>query len=342
VLFTSGSEGTPKGVVLSHRNILANCAQLSSVIDFNSTDIVFNAMPLFHSFGLTGGTILPLVSGVRTFHYPSPLHYRIIPGLIYDTDATICFGTDTFLNGWARYAHPYDFYAMRYIFAGAEKVREETKRLFADRFGVRILEGYGATETAPVIALNTAMHCRPGAVGRLLPGVEHRLEPVPGIDGGGRLHVHGPNVMLGYFFANEPGVLHPPENGWYDTGDIVSISDAGFVSILGRAKRFAKIGGEMISLTAAEALAFALWPDDQHAVVYLPDPRKGERLVLVTTRPAAEANTLLAHARKSGVPEIMVPREIQPAATIPVLATGKVDYPAVERMVLAAQQPVAA
>ena len=342
VLFTSGSEGRPKGVVLSHRNILANCAQLSSVIDFHGGDTVFNAMPMFHSFGLTGGTILPLVSGVRTFHYPSPLHYRIIPGLIYDTDATICFGTDTFLNGWARYAHPYDFYAMRYIFAGAEKVREETKRLFAERFGVRILEGYGATETAPVIALNTAMHCRPNTVGRPLPGIAHRLEAVPGIVEGGRLHVRGPNVMLGYLLGNEPGVLHPPEGGWYDTGDIVSIADAGFVSIVGRAKRFAKIGGEMVSLTAAEGLVVSLWPDDQHAVIAVADPRKGERLILVTTRANADLNALLAHARQRGVPEIMIPRAMLPVPSMPVLSTGKVDYPAVERLVQTAEQPVAA
>jgi acyl-[acyl-carrier-protein]-phospholipid O-acyltransferase/long-chain-fatty-acid--[acyl-carrier-protein] ligase len=342
VLFTSGSEGNPKGVVLSHRNILANCAQLSSVIDFHGGDIVFNAMPMFHSFGLTGGTLLPLVSGVRTFHYPSPLHYRIIPGLIYDTDATICFGTDTFLNGWARYAHPYDFYAMRYIFAGAEKVREETKRLFAERFGVRILEGYGATETAPVIALNTAMHCRPNTVGRFLPDIEHRLEPIQGIDGGGRLHVRGPNIMLGYFNADEPGALRPLADGWYDTGDIVSIAADGFVTIMGRAKRFAKIGGEMVSLTAAESLAFSLWPDDQHAVVQVPDARKGERLVLVSTRSGADMNALLAHARDRGIPEIMVPRALLAVPAIPLLATGKVDYPAVERLARAEEQPVPA
>ncbi len=335
VLFTSGSEGNPKGVVLSHRNILSNCAQLSSVIDFNGGDTVFNAMPMFHSFGLTGGTILPLISGVRTFHYPSPLHYRIVPGLIYDTDATICFGTDTFLNGWARYAHPYDFYAMRYIFAGAEKVREDTKRLFADRFGVRILEGYGATETAPAIALNTAMHCRANTVGRLLPGIEHRLETIPGIDTGGRLHVRGPNIMSGYLFASEPGVLRPPADGWYDTGDIVSISPDGFVSILGRAKRFAKIGGEMVSLTAAETLVASLWPDDHHAVVHVPDPRKGERLILVSTRPGADMNALLAHAKGRGVPEIMVPRSLLPVGKMPLLPTGKVDYPEVERLAAA-------
>jgi acyl-[acyl-carrier-protein]-phospholipid O-acyltransferase/long-chain-fatty-acid--[acyl-carrier-protein] ligase len=333
VLFTSGSEGAPKGVVLSHRNLLVNCAQLSSVVDFHGGDIVFNAMPMFHAFGLTGGTILPLVSGVRTFHYPSPLHYRVVPALIYDTDATICFGTDTFLNGWARYAHPYDFYAMRYIFAGAEKVREETKRLFADRFGARILEGYGATETAPVLSINTAMHSRNGTVGRFLPGIESRLEPVAGVDVGGRLHVRGPNVMLGYLRETAPGVLEPPEGGWYDTGDIVSIDAAGFVTILGRVKRFAKIGGEMVSMTAAETLVAALWPDAQHAVINLPDARKGEYLLLVTTRANVEPRDILAFARERGIPEIMVPRAILHVPSVPLLGTGKVDYPAVMSLV---------
>ncbi len=333
VLFTSGSEGSPKGVVLSHRNVLTNCAQLSSVIDFNGSDIVFNAMPMFHAFGLTGGTILPLVFGVRTFHYPSPLHYRIVPALIYDTDATICFGTDTFLNGWARYAHPYDFRAMRYIFAGAEKVREETRRVYADRFGVRLLEGYGVTETSPVLALNTAMHSRPGTVGRLLPGIAWRLQPVEGVDAGGRLEVCGPTVMLGYLRDTAPGVLESVADGWYDTGDIVSVDAAGFVSIVGRAKRFAKIGGEMVSMTAAESLVASLWPEARHAVVSVPDARKGEALLLVTTHKAAEPRDLLAFARQRGVPELMVPRSIKVVGVVPLLATGKVDYPEVEQMV---------
>ena len=333
VLFTSGSEGRPKGVVLSHRQLLANCAQLSSVIDFHGGDILFNAMPMFHSFGLTGGTIVPLLSGVRTFHYPSPLHYRIVPGLIYDTDATICFGTDTFLNGWARFAHPYDFYAMRYIFAGAEKVRDETKRLFADRFGVRILEGYGATETAPALAINTAMHCKSGTVGRFLPGIEWRLEPVLGVDPGGRLFVRGPNVMLGYLRDAAPGVLEPLADGWYDTGDIVSVDDQGFVSILGRAKRFAKIGGEMVSMTAAEALVASVWPGELVAVVAVPDARKGEQLVLVTARVDAEIGPVLAAARTRGIPEIMVPRTVLRVDAVPLLGTGKVDYPGVMALV---------
>jgi acyl-[acyl-carrier-protein]-phospholipid O-acyltransferase/long-chain-fatty-acid--[acyl-carrier-protein] ligase len=335
VLFTSGSEGRPKGVVLSHRQLLSNVAQLSSVIDFHGGDILFNAMPVFHSFGLTGGTIVPLLSGVRTFHYPSPLHYRIVPGLIYDTDAMICFGTDTFLNGWARFAHPYDFYAMRYIFAGAEKVRDETKRLFADRFGVRILEGYGATETAPALAINTAMHCRSGSVGRFLPGIDYRLEPVAGVENGGRLFVRGPNVMLGYLRDASPGVLEPPEGGWYDTGDIVAVDTEGFVSIQGRAKRFAKIGGEMVSMTAAESLVGAVWPGEIFAVVAVADARKGEALVLVTARVGADVRDLLAYARDRGVPEIMVPRTLVIVDAVPVLGTGKVDYPAVAAVVAA-------
>jgi acyl-[acyl-carrier-protein]-phospholipid O-acyltransferase/long-chain-fatty-acid--[acyl-carrier-protein] ligase len=332
VLFTSGSEGAPKGVVLSHRNLLANCAQIGSVIDFYGGDIVFNAMPMFHAFGLTGGMILPLVSGVRTFHYPTPLHYRIVPALIYDTDATICFGTDTFLNGWARYAHPYDFRAMRYIFAGAEKVREETRHLFADRFGVRVLEGYGATETSPVLALNTAMQCRPGTVGRFMPGIAWRLEPVAGVESGGRLHVRGPNVMLGYLHETAPSVVEPPEDGWYDTGDIVSVDGAGFVTIVGRVKRFAKIGGEMVSMAAAEALAASLWPEAQHAVISLPDPRKGESLLLVTTRQDAGSREILAAARARMIPEIMVPRAVLCVPLVPLLGTGKIDYPEVQRL----------
>jgi acyl-[acyl-carrier-protein]-phospholipid O-acyltransferase/long-chain-fatty-acid--[acyl-carrier-protein] ligase len=332
ILFTSGSEGTPKGVVLSHGNILSNCAQLRSVVDFNSSDIVMNAMPCFHSIGLCDGTLLPVLNGVRTFLYPSPLHYRVVPALVYDTDATIVFATDTFLNGWAKYANPYDFYKTRYVFAGAEKVKDETKRLFAERFGVRVLEGYGVTETAPVLAINTAKHNRAGTVGRFLPGIEHRLEAAEGIEGGGRLFVRGPNVMLGYMRAEAPGVLESVADGWYDTGDIVSVDADGFVTILARAKRFAKIAGEMVSMLAAETLVSAVWPDDRHAVVKLPDARKGERLVLLTTRRGADGRELLAHARTKGTPELAVPRDVMEIEAIPLLGSGKTDYPAAQRI----------
>ncbi len=332
VLFTSGSEGTPKGVVLSHGNLLANRFQLATRIDFNPTDIVFNALPIFHSFGLMGGTLLPLLSGTKTFLYPSPLHYRIVPTLVYDTNATIMFGTDTFLMGYARVAHPYDFYSVRYVFAGAEKVKAETQRIWADKFGLRILEGYGATETSPVISSNTPMHFKAGTVGRFMPGMAYELEAVPGIEEGGRLAISGPNVMLGYLRAENPGVLERPEGGRYDTGDIVSIDDHGFVTIRGRAKRFAKIAGEMVSLSAVESCANAVWPEHMHAVVNIPDPRKGEQLVLVTEKSDASREPLLAYARDQGIAEIMVPKTIRIVDKIPVLGTGKLDYVGVKSL----------
>ncbi len=331
VLFTSGSEGTPKGVVHSHRALLANCAQLRAIVDFNSTDKVFNALPMFHAFGMTA-TLLPLFHGIRTFLYPSPLHYKIVPEMVYAEQSTIMFGTDTFLSGYARKGNALDFQSLRYIFAGAEKVRPETRAAYMNHFKKPIFEGYGATETAPVLALNTWANAKEGSVGRLLPGIEARLEPVPGIDEGGRLLVHGPNVMLGYLRAESPQVLEPPLDGWYDTGDIVTIDQNGFVTIVGRVKRFAKIGGEMVSLAAAEALANAIWTDEVHAVLAIPDARKGEKLLLVTTQRDAEPRALLAAARERGLAEIAVPRDVMVVDKVPMLAAGKIDYPAAQRL----------
>jgi acyl-[acyl-carrier-protein]-phospholipid O-acyltransferase / long-chain-fatty-acid--[acyl-carrier-protein] ligase len=326
-LFTSGSEGTPKGVVLSHRNLRANCAQLAARVDFGPQDKVLNVLPMFHAFGLTGGTLLPLLSGIHTFLYPSPLHYRIVPELAYDTNATIMFGTDTFLSGYGRFANPYDLNAMRYIFAGAERLRDETRRVYMEKFGVRILEGYGATETAPVLAMNTPMQSRAGTVGRLLPGVEHRLVPVPGIGEGGLLHVRGPNVMAGYLRAANPGVLEPPEAGWYDTGDIVTIDADGYVTIKGRAKRFAKLGGEMVSLAAVEEEAQKLWPAARHAALAVPDARKGEQIVLLTEAKDATREELLRAFRAHNLPDLAVPRAVVVTLRLPLLSTGKIDYP---------------
>ncbi|CAN0578797.1 unnamed protein product, partial [Ectocarpus sp. 12 AP-2014] len=232
ILFTSGTEGKPKAVALSHRNIQANRCQVTSRIDFNPYDCAFNALPLFHSFGLTGTLIMSL-SGVKTFFYPSPLHYRIIPEVVYDIGATIMFGTDTFLAGYANYAHPYDFYSLRYVIAGAEKLKAKTRQVWFDKFGVRVFEVYGVTEAAPGIAINTPMHDKPGTVGRLLPQIEYFLQPIEGIEKGGRLCIKGPNVMQGYIKADKPGIIEKTSveklgKGWYDTGDIVSIDEDGY------------------------------------------------------------------------------------------------------------------
>jgi acyl-[acyl-carrier-protein]-phospholipid O-acyltransferase / long-chain-fatty-acid--[acyl-carrier-protein] ligase len=333
ILFTSGSEGVPKGVVLSHRNMLANAAQAAARIDFGCEDKVFNVLPVFHSFGLTVGVVLPLVSGVRIYLYPSPLHYRTVAELIYAVNATIMFGTDTFLAGYARVAHPYDFRSLRYILAGAEPVKEATRRTYMEKFGLRILEGYGVTETAPALALNTPMFNKFGSVGRILPGMEARLEKVEGVEEGGRLFVRGPNVMLGYLKVENPGVLEPPPEGWHDTGDIVTIDEQGFLTIKGRAKRFAKIGGEMISLAAVEGLAGDLWPNEPTAVVAVPDLRKGERLILLTQHKSATRGEFQAFAKSKHASDLMIPSDVWVIDKLPMLGSGKVDTMAAGRLV---------
>ena len=333
VLFTSGSEGKPKGVVLSHRNILSNAIQSLVRVAVDGEDKVFNVLPVFHSFGLTAGLVMPLVRGVPVYLYPSPLHYRIVPELVYQTNATILFGTDTFLNGYARSAHPYDFHSVRLILAGAEAVKERTRQVYMEKFGVRILEGYGVTETAPVLAINTPLANKTGTVGRLSPLMEARLEPVPGITEGGRLLVKGPNVMLGYLRADNPGVLEPPPSGWHDTGDIVAVDAQGFITIKGRAKRFAKIGGEMVSLSAVEAIAAELSPAVLSVVVAVPDQRKGERLVLVTSDASATRARFQELARAGGASDLMVPAEVLVVDRVPVLGSGKPDYVAAAELV---------
>jgi acyl-[acyl-carrier-protein]-phospholipid O-acyltransferase / long-chain-fatty-acid--[acyl-carrier-protein] ligase len=333
VLFTSGTEGVPKGVVLSHRNILANVAQAEARIDFGREDRLFMALPAFHSFGFMGGIVLPLISGVPTYLYPSPLHYRTVPELIYGICATYLFGTDTFLAGYARMANPYDFRSLRNIVAGGEPVKEATRRIYLEKFGLRILEGYGVTETSPVLAFNTPMFNKFGTVGRLFPGMQARLEKVEGVDDGGRLFVKGPNVMLGYLRADKPGVLEPPPDGWYDTGDIVAIDEQGYIAIKGRAKRFAKIGGEMVSLAAVEMLAAELWPNYNSAVVAVPDARKGERLILVTDKRSATRADFQTFARSKHAAELTFPSEIIVLDKLPLLGSGKPDLITLQKLV---------
>ncbi|MDD5056749.1 MAG: bifunctional acyl-ACP--phospholipid O-acyltransferase/long-chain-fatty-acid--ACP ligase [Sideroxydans sp.] len=336
VLFTSGSEGKPKGVVLSHRALLSNIAQIRSIIDFSADDKVLNALPIFHSFGLTGGALLPIMTGMNLFLYATPLHYRVIPEVAYDRNCSVLFGTSTFLANYAKFAHPYDFYRLRYVVAGAEKLSLAVRDLWFEKFGIRILEGYGATETAPVLAVNTPMAYRSGTVGQLLPCIEHKLIPVPGIDKGGMLHVKGPNVMSGYYRFDAPGKLQAPSSeageGWYETGDVVAIDDDGFVSIVGRVKRFAKIAGEMVSLEVVEKLATQASPNAMHGASTQPDGARGEVIVLFTTDAALTREALSASAKTLGMPEIAVPRKIQRVDALPLLGTGKTDYVTLKKM----------
>lgn len=337
VLFTSGSEGKPKGVVLSHRNILVNIDQVKAKVPFSSKDKLLASMPVFHSFGLTVTVLLPILNGCRLFLYPSPLHYRVVPELAYDRDCTVLFGTNTFLKHYANRAHPLDLHMVRYVVTGAEKLTEEVRRIYADKFGVRVIEGYGATECAPIVAANSPARNKPGTVGELMPAMEYRIEPVPGIDEGGILHVRGPNVMLGYWKEANPGVLEPPQSlygpGWYSTGDLAVVDSDGCVALKGRMKRFAKVAGEMVSLEVTEILAGRASPHKIHASTAVPDANRGEMVVLVTSDAALKRDQLQQAARELGIPELAIPRRILYIDKVPLLGSGKKDYPAVARLV---------
>ena len=344
VLFTSGSEARPKGVALSHRALLSNIAQMAAVIDFGPNDRFLSSLPLYHAYSLTACTLLPLLSGASIYLYTTPLHYHVIPELAYTRACTYVFGTSTFLGHYARRAHPYDFHATRVVVSGAEKLNAEVASVWLQKFGLRIMEGYGATECAPVLSLNTPLCYRPGTVGRMLPGIEHRIVPVPGIGRGGVLHVRGPNLMRGYYLYDAPEQLQPPRSevgeGWYNTGDVVEVDDDGYVTIHGRVKRFAKIAGEMISLEAVERIACCASPGHQHAATLELLSQSGESTVLFTTDPRLDRAALQRAARELGAQDLAVARRVVHVATLPLLGSGKTDY--VTLRTLADAAPVSA
>jgi acyl-[acyl-carrier-protein]-phospholipid O-acyltransferase / long-chain-fatty-acid--[acyl-carrier-protein] ligase len=332
ILFTSGTEGEPKGVALSHANLVANVEQVRAHIPLYNNDILFNPLPTFHCFGLTIGALMPLFLGIKSVFHPTPLQPHEIVRRVRETRATILLSTDTFMSQYARAGDEGDLNSVRMAVCGAERLRDETRALLRKKYHIELLEGYGVTEASPVIAANQPGANRPGTVGRLMKGMEHRLEPVEGIPNAGRLVVRGPNVMLGYIDAERPGHIVPPKGGWFDTGDVVSIDEEGFIKIRGRLKRFAKIGGETVSLAVVESCASAQWPDYSHAAVAVPDGRKGEQIVLVTDSPDADRIDLVGWAHNHGVSELAVPRRIVHVKSVPVLGTGKTDYVRIQKL----------
>ncbi len=338
VLFTSGSEGAPKAVVLSHANIISNIKQMSSIETINVTDTLFNALPMFHSFGLTVGTLFPLFEGSKLFLYPSPLHYRIISEIVYEIGASIMLATDTFFRGYAKIAHPMDFHNIRFMYGGAEAIKPDTRNMWVERFGLRVMEAYGSTECSPVVTANNRIFNRFGSIGKLLPKVQYKINPVDGITSGGELCVKGPNIMMGYYMPDNPGVLVPLKDGWYHTGDVVEIDEIGFVYIKDRIKRFAKIGGEMVSLNAVHEMVVKACeksgPDYSYGVVAVPHESKGEQIVLVTNNKKVTQDCLHAYIRNNGMSELYLPRLILYHDSLPVFATGKADNVTLKKQVM--------
>ena len=324
LLFTSGSEGAPKAVPLSHLNIQANTAQVRTALPFYRGDVMLNVMPMFHSFGLCTGAFMPLSSGMAVAFYPTPLHFKKIPHYAYITKATVVLGTNAFLLNYGRSGSTSDFVEMRFVVCGGDKLKEGTARLWQEKYGIRVVEGYGVTEASPVVAVNRQEQQRMGSVGRLLANVEGHIKPVPGVEGAGRLVVKGPNIMNGYLMPD--GTIRPLDDDGYDTGDIVRIDEDGFVFIQGRAKRFAKIGGEMLSLTQIEEVIQEIWPDNLHALATIPDESRGEILVLLTERPSPDRDELRRNMTQKGLPELALPKKIITVESIPKIGVGKIDY----------------
>jgi acyl-[acyl-carrier-protein]-phospholipid O-acyltransferase/long-chain-fatty-acid--[acyl-carrier-protein] ligase len=339
ILFTSGSEAAPKGVVLSHANLLANVEQVRRHIDISSNDVVFNPLPTFHCFGLTVGALMPLYLGIKSVLHPSPRQPHEVVKRIHQHGATLLLATDTFVSQYARAGEGNELSSLRLAICGAERVQEETRAFLKSKHGVTILEGYGVTEASPVVSANQPNDNRPGTVGKLVHWLEARIEPVDGIADGGRLMLRGPNIMLGYLTPDRPGEIHPVPEGWHDTGDIVCMDADGYITIRGRLKRFAKIGGETVSLATSELCASMIWPNHNHAAIALRDSRKGEQIVLVSTAPEANRGAMIAAAPQLGINELAIPRRVIHVEEIPLLATGKTDYPSVTRMVLEQEEP---
>lgn len=338
ILFTSGSEREPKAVELTHRNIGSNVDAARQAFHFEDEDVVLAVLPLFHVFGLMTNLWLPLALGLTIVTYANPLEFKTVTRIIREERPTILLATPYFLGGYVRQAEPGELSSLRIAVAGADAMPAWLREAYAREHGVTVHEGYGTTETSPVISVNLPGANRPGSVGRPLPGVELKIVDV--VTGtalargrGGKILVRGELVMKGYLGDAEETALRI-RDGWYETGDIGVLDADGYLWHRGRLKRFVKIGGEMVSLVAVEsALQDILGADIECCVVAIPDPRKGARLAVVLTR-AVDRRALLARLGER-LPALALPREFLVFEELPKMGSGKVDFRRATELVLA-------
>lgn len=329
ILFTSGSEKEPKAVELTHKNIWANLEGISQVFDLSSDDVFLANLPYFHVFGLTVNMWVPLYYGMRIVTYANPLDFKAICNIIREEKATFVVGTPAFMWGYVRKSEPGDFASCRIMLTGADKTPDSLREEFMKKHGIVLLEGYGCTETSPVISTNTPVANKPGSVGRPLPNVKVRIEhyetgeecPVGEI---GKILVKGDNVMKGYFDDFEATSLSI-RHGWYDTGDMGYVDADGFIWHVGRLKRFVKIGGEMVSLIRVENVLERLLPSGvECCVVEVPDPLKGAKIIAVVTQPIDEKEIVKRMAEE--LPQIALPKQFVVMNELPKMGSGKIDF----------------
>ncbi len=325
ILYTSGTESSPKGVMLSHKNLFENRKQVMQHLNINKGEKFFTCLPFFHSFGLGIGILLPILNNLKLFLYPTPLHYKTIPALLKLKSATVFFSTDTFLKKYASFMNSNYFQNVKFLIAGAEKLDSSTYDFYLKNFNIKILEGYGVTEASPAVSVNTYESFKLGSVGKLLPGINYKIEKIDGYEEGGLLFLKGKNIMLGYQLDDSQklsGVI----DGWYNTGDVAKIDDEGYLFILGRLKRFAKIAGEMISLAQVEDIPKKEWPDNRSVVCAIKDSAKGEALILITDNKMAKLETIIDIMKNSGFSSLYYPKKIKIIDEFPILGSGKINF----------------
>ncbi|HNR69002.1 MAG TPA: AMP-binding protein [bacterium] len=336
ILFTSGSEKDPKGVQLTHRNIGANVNDIVTTFHLNSDDAIMSILPLFHVFGYTTNFWLPLTLGMTAVTHASPLDYKKIPGFMREEKVTMIAATPIFFGGYVREAQPGDFDSVRLMVAGADKCPDWLRDAYWQKHHIELLEGYGTTETSPVVSVNTLEANRPGSIGKTLPGVSVKIADIatgkdlpPNTEG--KIMVKGDLVMKGYFDDIEETTLRI-KDGWYDTGDMGVIDDEGYLWHRGRLKRFIKVGGEMISLVRTETVLEGLLPEGiSCCVVEVPDSLKGARIVAAVTGKINEKEIVKQMSQK--LPPLAMPKQFVIIPELPKMGSGKMDFRSITEMV---------